>query len=89
MEREKIYGQKCQDPELNGKFYGLHKELVDRVVRFCAENSIDIDEFYLHADGISGSVPFGSWQACTDSGFEMYRREDLDKEDPQPYLLSM
>jgi hypothetical protein len=88
-EKKEFYGQTCQDPELTDKFRKLHKELVDRVIEWCNENSVDIDEFHLYADGISESIPYASWQPCTDSGLEMYSRESLDKEDPEPYLFSM
>jgi hypothetical protein len=87
--KERIYGQTCQDPELTDKFRKLHEELVNRVIQFCSDNSVTIDEFYLHADGVQESIPYASWQPCTDSGFEMYSRESLDKEDPEPYLFSM
>ena len=86
---KEFYGQVCQDPETTKKFRDLHKELVDRVIEWCNENSVDIDEFHLHADGIRESIHYSSWQPCTDSGFEMYSRESLDKEDPEPYLFSM
>lgn len=86
---KEFYGQICQDPELTKKFRDLHKELVDRVIGWCNENNVQIDEFHLHSDGIRESIPYGSWQACTDSGLEMYRREDLEKGETDPYLFSM
>lgn len=89
QEPEHFYGQICQDPELTKKFRELHKELVDRVIEFCNKNSVEIDDFYLHADGIRGSIPYGSWQACTDSGFEMYRQEDIENENVDPFLYSI
>lgn len=88
-EDKEIYGQICQDPELTKKFRDLHKELVDRVIEFCNKNSVEIDDFYLHADGMRGSIPYGSWQACTDSGFEMYRNEDIENENVDPFLYSI
>jgi hypothetical protein len=86
---KEFYGQVCQDPETTKKFKELHTELVNRVIEWCNENNVQIDEFHLHADGIRESIPYASWQPCTDSGLEMYRREELDKEDPEPYLFSM
>jgi hypothetical protein len=88
-EKKEFYGQVCQDPETTKKFREFHIELVDRVIRWCNENNVQIDDFYLHADGVRESIPYASWQPCTDSGLEMYRREELDKEDPEPYLFSM
>ena len=84
-----IYGQICQDPVLTKKFRDLHKELVDRVIKWCNENSVQIDEFHIHANGLLESIPHGCWQPCTDSGFEMYRREDIERGDPETYLFSM
>jgi hypothetical protein len=86
---KEFYGQVCQDPYTTKMFRELHTELVNRVIEWCNENNVQIDEFHLHADGIRESIPYASWQPCTDSGLEMYRREELDKEDPEPYLFSM
>ena len=88
-EKKEFYGQVCQDPDTTKKFRDLHKELVDRVIEWCNENSVQIDEFHLHADGIRESIPYASWQPCTDSGLEMYRREDLEEGETDPYLFSM
>ncbi len=93
MEEEKhysaYYGQICQDIAVTENFRSLHKQLVDLVVKFCKDNSVEIDDFYLHADGLRGSIPYGSWQACTDSGFEMYRQEDIENENTDPFLYSI
>lgn len=88
-EKKEFYGQVCQDPDITKKFRDLHKELVDRVIEWCNENNVRIDEFHLHADGIQESIPYASWQPCTDSGLEMYRREDLEEGETDPYLFSM
>jgi hypothetical protein len=88
-EKKEFYGQVCQDPETTKKFRELHYELVDRVITWCNENSVQIDEFHLHADGIRDSIPYASWQPCTDSGLEMYRNEDLEEGETDPYLFSM
>lgn len=88
--KEEIYGQVCQDWDITKKFRELHTELVNRVIEFCSDNKISIDEFYLHADCLKESIPYGSWQPCTDSGFNMYDFEggprDLEK---TPFLFSM
>lgn len=88
-EKKEFYGQVCQDPDTTKKFRDLHKELVDRVIVWCNENNVNIDEFHLHADGIRESIPYASWQPCTDSGLEMYRNEDLEEGETDPYLFSM
>lgn len=80
--------QICQDEELTMKFRALHKELVNKVISFCKENNITIDEFHLNADGIEGSIPYGEWQACTDSclSFEKFTEDyrkafiDMDRD---------
>ena len=56
---EKYYGQQCQDDELNKKFRALHHELVNKIISFCKENNILIDEIHLNADGVDGSIPYG------------------------------
>ena len=68
--------QICQDDNLTHKFRELHKELVNKIISFCKENNISIDEFHLNADGVDGSIPYGEWQSCTDSGFSMIKFTD-------------
>lgn len=68
--------QICQDDNLTRKFRELHKELVNKIISFCKENNINIDEFHLNADGVDGSIPYGEWQACTDSRFSMIKFTD-------------
>ena len=68
--------QICQDDNLTRKFRELHKELVNKIISFCKENNISIDEFHLNADGVDGSIPYGEWQSCTDSGFSMIKFTD-------------
>ncbi len=59
--------QQCQDETLTYKFRNLHEELVNRVISFCNENNISIDEFHLNADCLNESIKYKSWQSCTDS----------------------
>ena len=59
--------QQCQDDKINKDFRKLHKDIVNQVINFCKVHNIEIDEFHLNADGLSGSIPYGEWQACTDS----------------------
>ena len=68
--------QICQDDNLTNKFRELHKEIVNKIISFCKENNISIDEFHLNADGVDGSIPYGEWQSCTDSGFSMIKFTD-------------
>ncbi len=72
--------QICQDDNLTHKFRELHKELVNKIISFCKENNISIDEFHLNADGVDGSIPYGEWQSCTDSGFSMIKFTDEYKD---------
>jgi len=64
---KKYKGQICQDDEVNKKFRELHHKLVNEVISFCKENNVSIDEFHLNANGVAGSIPYGEWEACTDS----------------------
>jgi len=68
--------QICQDDNLTCKFRELHEELVNKIISFCKENNISIDEFHLNADGVNGSIPYGEWQSCTDSAFSMIKFTD-------------
>ena len=72
-----FYGQQCQDKELNKKFRDLHHELVNRIISFCKENDIVIDDFSLSADHlVEQSIPTGKWQASTDSSFVFMKYSD-------------
>lgn len=76
---DKIYPlQKSQDKDLKKKFYNLHVEIIDKVISFCKENNIEVDEFNIHADSVRESIPFGKWTSVTDSCFRM--DEDLGVE---------
>ena len=68
--------QICQDEEITKKFRDLHTEIVNKIISFCKENNIDIDEIHLNADGVSGSIEYGEWQACTDSSFSIIKFTD-------------
>jgi hypothetical protein len=68
--------QICQDDNLTRKFRELHEELVNKIISFCKENNISIDEFHLNADDVNGSIPYGEWQSCTDSAFSMIKFTD-------------
>lgn len=73
---KKYFGQQCQDEVLNKKFRELHKKVVNEIIAFCKENNIEIDEFHLNADGVAGSIPYGEWQPCTDSGLSFDKFTD-------------
>lgn len=72
----KYFGQQCQDDEINKKFRELHKKIVDEIISFCKENNIIVDEIHLNADGVAGSIPYGEWEACTDSYFGLDKFTD-------------
>jgi len=103
---DKIYPlQKSQDRDLKKKFDNLHVEIVNKVIDFCKENNIQIDEFNIYADGVRESIPFGKWTSVTDSSFRMdeslsnengkdvYKMSDkeykLAKINHKPFLLSV
>lgn len=68
--------QQCQDVEINKKFRELHKKIVNEIISFCKENNIIVDEIHLNADGVAESIPYGEWQACTDSYFSLEKFTD-------------
>ena len=70
MEKRKYCFQKCQDEKITSDFRKLHEELVNRVVDFCREHDIVIDEFHMGADCMSESIKFGYWCPVTDSSLE-------------------
>ena len=72
--------QICQDEELTMKFRALHLEIVNKIISFCKENNIDVDEFHLNADELHDSIKYGSWQSCTDSAFSMIKFTDEYKD---------
>ena len=84
--KEKYYGQICQNDEVNKKFRELHHKLVNEIISFCLENEIKIDEFSLNADGVQGSILYGTWQPCTDSCLSFYVE---DRREGKPYLISL
>ena len=65
----KYTGQQCQDDVINKEFRELHKIIIDQIIQFCKKHNIEINEIHLNADGVAGSIPYGEWQACTDSYF--------------------
>ena len=91
MEEEKEYPlQIIQDKETTKAFRELHTKLVNEVIAFCKEHNVDANEFWLHADCIDISAEAGSWQACTDSCFEMYKYDYNEPRDVQrPLLFSL
>lgn len=90
IEEQKYGWQICQDEKLMNEFTKLHEDIVNQVIKFCKDHLIDIDEFYLSADNISGSLPYGSWQACTDSSFKMFQNpQTIGKQDVKPFIWSI
>lgn len=76
MEDKKYPLQVCQDDDITKKFRDLHYEIVNKIITFCKENNIVVDEFHLNADGLQGSIQYGEWKSCTDSGFSMIKFTD-------------
>lgn len=81
--------QICQDEGLTNKFGELHKKIVNTIISFCKDNSIQIDEFNLSADGVASSIEKGGWTPYTDSSFEFYTDVNKQNKDQKPYLLSI
>lgn len=79
-DNRKYFGQQCQDDDINKEFRELHTNIINQIIQFCKKHNIDIDEIHLNADGVAGSIPYGEWQACTDSYFGLDKfTEDYKK----------
>lgn len=87
MIEKEFYGQECQNAEITKKFRELHVKIVNEEISFCKDNSVIVDEFYLHADGLDESIKFGSWQPATDSQFELLKDAE-GNEDKETFLFS-
>ena len=87
MEQKKYFDQTCQDVETTEAFRQLHTKLVEEVIRFCHDNHIDANEFYLHADCLRESIKSAKWLPYTDSGFSIWH--DDGRTDEEPILFSM
>ena len=77
-----FYGQICQDSKTTKAFRKLHKDIIDKILKFCLKYNIDVDELFINADHLSDSIKFGEWQPGTDSSFEMYVKDKKDLESP-------
>lgn len=63
-----------RDPKLHDAFSDLHKKIVNMVIQFCEEHGLkDVDEFYVGADGLSGSYGSHEWLCFTDSYMNMIK----------------
>ncbi len=74
-----------RDPELHKAFSQLHEDIVNLVIKFCKDHNLtDVDEFYVGADGIKGSIPYSIWCPCTDSDMSIIKlvknTEEVSKE---------
>lgn len=74
-----------RDTKLHEAFSKLHEEIVNKVIQFCKEHDLDVDEFVVSADGLLGSKEFGEWTCFTDSHMEM-RAPKKDKETGMWYV---
>ena len=86
MEETKNYSwQICQDVDTTNDFSKLHKEIVNMVLKFCRSHDVDVDCLVMCIDRMHESIPYESWQACTDSSLELR----VDENDEKPYLWSI
>ena len=76
MNPRKFYGQQCQDEKITMEFRELHKEIVDRIIKFCNDHNITIDEVTMKIYDIDESIPYNSWQAPTDSALTFMKFSD-------------
>ena len=76
QEEKKYPMQECQDDLITQKFRNLHHQIVNDIIQFCKENNLENDDFHLSADGVAGSIPYGKWEACTDSALTFIKYSD-------------
>ena len=92
---EKKFGwQICQDEGMNEKFCELHHALVEKIIDFCVENELEIDDVHLDIDNFRDSIRFGQWTAASDSSMTMYRFDDehpyrQNLSEVKPFLCNM
>lgn len=74
---KKEYISMTEKTELDKKWQDLHKEIVDKIVRFCKENGVnEVTDVNLHIDCMDASISYGQWTAATDSSFTAYDCEE-------------
>lgn len=91
-EKIKFAYQVCQDEQTDKDFKELHREIVNKIIKFCKEHNLIIDEFYINCDCLTHSIDQGNWVAGTDSSFSMYKFDEEHpnmKFDPKPILWSI
>ena len=76
IEDKQFYGQQCQDKNITMAFRKLHNEIVDRIIKFCNDYNIMIDEVTMKIYDIDESIPYHSWQAPTDSALTFMKFSD-------------
>lgn len=75
-ESKKYYGQQCQDEKITEDFRNLHREIVNKIIQFCNDHNITIDEVSMKIYDINESIPYHSWQAPTDSSLTFMKFSD-------------
>ena len=69
-----------RDPELHEAFSELHTKIVNMVIQFCEEHNLpNVDEFYVGADGLSGSYGAHEWLSFTDSSMSLIKLKKDEK----------
>lgn len=76
QEDKKFYGQQCQDETITTEFRELHHEIVNKIIKFCNDHNIMIDEVTMRIYDINESIPYHSWQAPTDSALTFMKFSD-------------
>jgi hypothetical protein len=76
QENKKFFGQQCQDENITMAFRELHKELVNKIIKFCNDYNVQINEVYFNIYDIDESIPYSSWQAPTDSSLTFMKFSD-------------
>ena len=55
---KKFYGQQCQDETITMEFRELHDEIVNKIIKFCNDHNIMIDEVSMKIYDIDESIPY-------------------------------
>lgn len=87
---ENLDDQICKDVKTSEDWKELHRELVDRIIKFCVDHGIkDPGECVLNIDhDLCESVKYGKWVCTTDSYFGLEERNPKNPYYRLPILVS-
>lgn len=68
---------KSMSKETDDKFYDLHKQIMDLVIKFCKENNVTPEYVNFSADMLEPSINVGKWHPGTDSALTFFDKYKL------------